>query len=84
MQGFERAGRQLLDAAALAGYLVPAGSMFAFLAGHRAQVFPDEELTRASGQENSDLAVAGEFLARQAAGDRAGAAGPDAGNSGGR
>jgi hypothetical protein len=37
-----RAG-QLLDAAALAGYLVPAGSMFAFLAGHRAQVFPDAE-----------------------------------------
>jgi hypothetical protein len=43
MQGFERAGRQLLDAAALAGHLVPAGSMFAFLAGHRAQVFPDAE-----------------------------------------
>ena len=43
MQGFERADRQLLDAAALAGHLVPAGSMFAFLAAHRAEVFPDEE-----------------------------------------
>jgi Transposase domain (DUF772)/Transposase DDE domain len=41
MQGFERADRQLLDAAALAGHLVPAGSMFAFLAAHRADVFPD-------------------------------------------
>ena len=41
MQGFERMDRQLLDAAALAGHLVPAGSMFAFLAGHRAEVFPD-------------------------------------------
>ena len=41
MQGFERADRQLLDAAALAGHLVPAGSMFAFLAGHRAEIFPD-------------------------------------------
>jgi hypothetical protein len=41
MQGFERPDRQLLDAAALAGHLVPAGSMFAFLAGHRAEVFPD-------------------------------------------
>jgi Transposase DDE domain/Transposase domain (DUF772) len=41
MQGFERSDRQLLDAAALAGHLVPAGSMFAFLAGHRAEVFPD-------------------------------------------
>src|SRR5881394_1830292 len=43
MQGFERADRQLLDAAALAGHLVPAGSMFAFLAAHRAQVFPDAD-----------------------------------------
>ena len=41
MQGFERSDRQLLDAAALAGHLVPAGSMFAFLAEHRAEVFPD-------------------------------------------
>ena len=44
MQGFERADRQLLDAAALAGHLVPAGSMFAFLAAHRADVFPGRRL----------------------------------------
>jgi len=43
MQGFERADRQFLDAAALAGHLVPAGSMFGFLAAHRAGVFPDED-----------------------------------------
>jgi hypothetical protein len=43
MQGFERADRQLLDVAALAGRLVPAGSMFAFLAAHRAEVFPDAD-----------------------------------------
>ena len=43
MQGFERADRQLLDAAALAGHLIPGGSMFAFLASHRAEVFPDAE-----------------------------------------
>jgi hypothetical protein len=41
MQGFERMDRQLTDAAALAGHLVPAGSMFAFLAAHRGEVFPD-------------------------------------------
>ncbi|MGH3125162.1 MAG: transposase, partial [Streptosporangiaceae bacterium] len=41
MQGFERSGGELLDAAALAGHLVPVGSMFAFLAGHRAEVFAD-------------------------------------------
>jgi hypothetical protein len=43
MQGFERAGGQFLDAAALAGHLIPAGSMFAFLAVHRAEVFPDAD-----------------------------------------
>ena len=41
MQGFERMDRQLTDVAALAGHLIPAGSMFAFLAAHRAEVFPD-------------------------------------------
>ncbi len=41
MQGRERADRQLLDAQALVGHLVPAGSMFAFLAGHRGELFTD-------------------------------------------
>jgi hypothetical protein len=43
MQGFERMDRQFLDAAAVAGHLVPENSMFAFLAGHRAEVFPDAD-----------------------------------------
>jgi hypothetical protein len=43
MQGFERVDRQLTDVAALAGHLIPAGSMFAFLAAHRAEVFPDAD-----------------------------------------
>jgi hypothetical protein len=42
MQGCERADRQLLDAAALVGHLVPEGSVFAFLARHRREVFPPE------------------------------------------
>jgi len=42
MQGVERSDRELLDAAALVGHLVPEGSMFAFLAEHRGRVFPDE------------------------------------------
>jgi hypothetical protein len=41
VQGRERAGRQLLDAQALVGHLVPAGSVFAFLAAHRREVFTD-------------------------------------------
>ncbi|MCE7009262.1 IS1182 family transposase [Kibdelosporangium philippinense] len=43
MQGVERGDRELLDAEALVGHLVPAGSMFAFLAGHRRNLFPDGE-----------------------------------------
>ena len=41
MQGQSRMDRELLDAAAVAGDLVPAGSVFAFLAEHRAELFPD-------------------------------------------
>jgi Transposase DDE domain/Transposase domain (DUF772) len=43
MQGFGRADGQLLDAGTVAGHLIPAGSMFAFLAAHRAELFPDAE-----------------------------------------
>ena len=43
MQGVEGPGRELWDAAEVVGHLVPAGSMFGFLAAHRADVFPDEE-----------------------------------------
>lgn len=43
MQGSSAAtDRVLLDAAALCGHLVPAGSVYAFLAEHRRRVFPDE------------------------------------------
>jgi hypothetical protein len=41
VQGWSRVDRELLDAAALVGHLVPAGSVFAFLAEHRRVVFPD-------------------------------------------
>jgi hypothetical protein len=43
MQGSERMDREFTDAEMLAGHLVPAGSMFAFLAAHRADVFPDAD-----------------------------------------
>jgi len=41
VQGSSRGDQQLLDAAALVGHLVPAGGVFAFLAEHRGEVFPD-------------------------------------------
>jgi hypothetical protein len=42
MQGANDPNRELLDAAALCGHLVPAGSVPAFLAEHRHRLFPDE------------------------------------------
>jgi hypothetical protein len=41
VQGFTRSDRELLDAQALVGELVPSGSVFAFLAEHRHELFPD-------------------------------------------
>ena len=41
MQGRSRQDRDLWDAGMIAGHLVPPGSVFAFLAEHRAELFPD-------------------------------------------
>ena len=41
MQGKSRMDRELLDAGEMAGHLVPSGSVFAFLAEHRRELFPD-------------------------------------------
>lgn len=41
MQGTSDPNRELLDAAALVGHLVPAGSVYAFLGEHRQRLFPD-------------------------------------------
>jgi len=43
VQGVERPDRYLLDAQALVGHLVAQGSMFAFLAAHRQDLFGDNE-----------------------------------------
>lgn len=42
MQGRDDGQRQLLDVEALAGHLLPAGSVFKFLAEHRHDLFPDD------------------------------------------
>jgi IS5 family transposase len=42
VQGSSDPNRELLDAQALVGHLVPTGSVYAFLAEHRRLVFPDE------------------------------------------
>lgn len=40
MQGISGADRDLRDACEVAGHLVPPGSVFAFLAQHRRELFP--------------------------------------------
>lgn len=42
VQGRSDLNRELLDAAALVGHLVPEGSVYRFLAEHRRRLFPDE------------------------------------------
>jgi len=42
VQGRSDDQRELLDAESVAGHLFKAGSVFAFLAGHRQELFPDE------------------------------------------
>jgi IS5 family transposase len=41
MQGISRTGHDLWDAGDVAGHLLPEGSVFAFLAEHRRELFPD-------------------------------------------
>src|SRR6188472_253794 len=42
VQGTSDPNRELLDAGALVGHLVPAGTVYAFLASHRRRLFPDD------------------------------------------
>ena len=45
MQGRSDPQRELLDVESLAGHLLPTGGVFAFLAGHRHDLLPDEMFT---------------------------------------
>ena len=41
MQGRADPQREILDVESVAGYLLPPGGVFAFLAAHRGELFPD-------------------------------------------
>jgi len=60
----------LLDAGELAGHLVPAGSVFAFLAEHRRELFPDsftaDLFTSRTGRPSLPADLAGSVLVLQA------------------
>lgn len=63
MQGVERPDRELFDAAGLVGHLVPPGSMFAFLAQHRAEVFPDEDFADLFSQDRGRPSIPATVMA---------------------
>ncbi len=66
MQGRSRLDRELLDAEMIAGHLVPPGSVFAFLAEHRRELFPDsftaDLFTSGTGRPSLPADLAGSVL----------------------
>jgi len=70
MQGRSRLDRELLDAEMIAGHLVPPGSVFAFLAEHRGELFPDsftaDLFPSATGRPSLPADLVGSVLALQA------------------
>ena len=63
MQGSSGQDREFLDAAALCGHLVPAGSVHAFLADHRDRLFPDEMFADLFGSGRGRPSVPAEVIA---------------------
>jgi hypothetical protein len=63
MQGRSGSDRELLDTASLAGHLVPAGSVYAFLAEHRGEVFPDGMFADLFPSGRGRPSVAGDVIA---------------------
>jgi hypothetical protein len=63
VQGRSDPDRELFDSAALVGHLVPAGSVYAFLAEHRREVFPDGLFADLFGSGRGRPSVPGEVIA---------------------
>ncbi|MEZ5223344.1 MAG: IS1182 family transposase [Ilumatobacteraceae bacterium] len=63
MQGSSDPNRELLDAQALVGHLVPAGTVYAFLAEHRQRLFPDELFADLFGSGRGRPSVPAEVIA---------------------
>lgn len=68
MQGRADPQRELLDVESVAGHLLPAGGVFAFLAAHRAELFPEEsfaDLFRAGGRPSIPAEVVASVIVLQ-------------------
>ncbi len=63
VQGSSDPNRELLDAQALVGHLVPAGTVYAFLGEHRRRLFPDELFADLFGSGRGRPSVPAEVIA---------------------
>jgi IS5 family transposase len=63
MQGQSDPGRELLDARALVGHLVPADTVHGFLAEHRLRLFPDEMFADLFGSGRGRPSVPADVIA---------------------
>lgn len=63
MQGQSDRGRELLDAGALVGHLVPSDTVHGFLAEHRRRLFPDEMFADLFGSGRGRPSVPAEVIA---------------------
>jgi len=63
MQGQSDPDRELLDAAALVGHLVPADTVHGFLAEHRSRLFPDEMFADLFGSGRGRPSVPADVIA---------------------
>lgn len=70
MQGISKTDRELWDAGEVTGHLLPPGSVFAFLAGHRRELFPDSFIadlfTSGTGRPSLSADLVGSVLVLQA------------------
>ena len=63
MQGRDDGQREFGDAESLAGHLLPAGSVFAFLAEHRQRLFPDEAFADLFGSGRGRPSIPSDVMA---------------------
>jgi IS5 family transposase len=63
MQGNSDQNLELLDAGGLVGHLVPAGSVYGFLAEHRRRLFPDDMFTDLFPSSRGRPSVPGDVIA---------------------
>ncbi|WP_256041428.1 IS1182 family transposase [Cryobacterium sp. SO1] len=63
MQGCDDGQREIYDVDAVAGHLLPPGSVFAFLAAHRRELFPDDAFADLFSSQNGRPSIPADVIA---------------------